>query len=105
VFTSACRTILCVDPGVIFCQAREQKLQRIAHSLPVAEEHDAIGLTQRIGNAVVEGKIFRRALSTFVQLIAMVEVMQKMMRRKLISRPRGLEIEVIPALPRKGQSR
>jgi hypothetical protein len=56
----------CVDPRMIFCGPFDQKLGRVGHSLPVAEENNAIGLTQRLSNPTVEGEVFRRALSLFL---------------------------------------
>ena len=46
----------------------------------MAEQHDTVGLPQCLGDLIVERQIFRRALPVFTQFVAMVQVMQEMMR-------------------------
>ncbi len=44
------------------------------------EQHDTVGVAQRLGDPVVERQVLRCALPLFALLIAVVQVMQEMMR-------------------------
>ena len=46
----------------------------------MVKQHDPVGLAQSLGDPIVECQIFGRPLPTFAQLVAVVQVMQEMIR-------------------------
>ena len=46
----------------------------------MGEQHDAVDVAQSLSDPVVERQIFRSALPLFTRFVAVVQVMQKMMR-------------------------
>src|ERR1700723_2233069 len=69
-----------IDVWMMLFQPFAQDRRCVALAGAVRKNHDAVSLAQRLGDLVVEGQVFRRALAMFAQFVAMVQVMQEMMR-------------------------
>jgi hypothetical protein len=69
-----------VDAGMVRLQSFGEDVRCVAQARTVREQHDAVDVVQSLGDPVVESQIFGRALPFFTQFVAVVQVMQEMMR-------------------------
>jgi hypothetical protein len=57
-----------------------QDLRCVALARAMAKKHDTVGVAKCLGDPVVEREVFGRPLPMFAQLVAVVQMMQEMMR-------------------------
>jgi hypothetical protein len=69
-----------VDARMVRFQPFGEDVRCVAQAGAVGEQHDAVDVVQGLRNPVVESQIFSRALPFFTQFVAVVQVMQEMMR-------------------------